>query len=121
MNSEGFFLKDCVNEVNDYLFDIKNSWKTYGCSIMADGWTNQRQEPIVNFLVFSPRGSMFLKSVDASGLTKDADTLFQMFDEIVQQISLITLCNSLQTMMLLTNVLGRNCSTSTTRSFGLLV
>ena len=29
---------------------------------------------------------MFLKSVDASGLTKDADTLFQMFDEIVQQV-----------------------------------
>ena len=31
---------------------------------------------------------MFLKYVDASGLTKDADTLFQMFDEIVQQVGL---------------------------------
>ena len=75
-----------MHEVNDYLLDIKNSWKTYECSIMANGWTNQRQEPIVNFLIFSPRESMFLKSVDASGLTKDADTLFQMFDEIVQHV-----------------------------------
>ena len=29
---------------------------------------------------------MFLKSVDASGLTKDSETLFQMFDEIVQEV-----------------------------------
>ena len=50
---------------------------------MVDGWTNQRQEPIINFLVFSPRGIMFLKSVDTSGLTKDSETLFQMFGEIV--------------------------------------
>ena len=29
---------------------------------------------------------MFLKSVDASGLTKDSKTLLQMFDEIVQEV-----------------------------------
>ncbi|KAK2975420.1 hypothetical protein RJ640_014001 [Escallonia rubra] len=32
------------------------------------------------------KGTMFLKSVDASGLTKDADTLYGIFNEVVQLI-----------------------------------
>ncbi|GKV41954.1 hypothetical protein SLEP1_g49420 [Rubroshorea leprosula] len=53
---------------------------------LRDGWTNQRQQPIINFLVYCPRGSMFLKSVNTSGLTKDADTLERMFDEVVKEV-----------------------------------
>ena len=51
---------------------------------MSDGWTNQKQQPIMNFLVYCPKGAMFLKSIDTSGLTKDAETLFNMFDSVVQ-------------------------------------
>ncbi|XP_075668925.1 uncharacterized protein LOC142638744 [Castanea sativa] len=32
------------------------------------------------------RGAMFLKSIDTSGLTKDAETLFNIFDSVVQEI-----------------------------------
>ncbi|GKU98298.1 hypothetical protein SLEP1_g11318 [Rubroshorea leprosula] len=53
---------------------------------LRDGWTNQRQQSIIYFLVYCPRGSMFLKSVDTSGLTKDADTLERMFDEVVKEV-----------------------------------
>ncbi|XP_058220088.1 uncharacterized protein LOC131330497 [Rhododendron vialii] len=52
----------------------------------ADGWTDQKQVPIINFLVYSPKGSMFLKSVDTSGLIKDADTLLGIFDEVVELV-----------------------------------
>ena len=82
----GPLLKNVVHEVNDFLLDIKNDWKVYGCSLMSDGWTNQKQQPIMNFLVYCPRGAMFLKSIDTSGLTKDADTLFNIFDSVVQEI-----------------------------------
>ena len=82
----GPLLKNVVHEVNDFLLDIKNDWKVYGCSLMSDGWTNQKQQPIMNFLVYCPRGAMFLKSIDTSSLTKDAETLFNIFDSVVQEI-----------------------------------
>ncbi|XP_030934976.1 uncharacterized protein LOC115960295 [Quercus lobata] len=53
---------------------------------MSDGWTNQKQQPIMNFLVYCPRGAMFLKLIDTSVLTKDAETLFNIFDSVVQEI-----------------------------------
>ncbi|KAK2979275.1 hypothetical protein RJ640_021977 [Escallonia rubra] len=40
----------------------------------------------INFLVYCPKGTVFLKSIDASGLTKDADTLYGIFNEVVQLI-----------------------------------
>ncbi|GKV47791.1 hypothetical protein SLEP1_g54653 [Rubroshorea leprosula] len=82
----GPLLKCAVKEVNEWLLSLKSTWSTNGCSIMADGWTNQRQQPIINFLVYRPRGSMFLKSIDTSGLTKDAETLERMFDEVVKEV-----------------------------------
>ncbi|XP_075633519.1 uncharacterized protein LOC142605978 [Castanea sativa] len=82
----GPLLQKHVCEMNDYLLDVKNDWKVYGCSIMSDGWTNQKNTPIINFLVYCPRGTMFLKSLDVSGLTRDADTLFKLFDKVVQEV-----------------------------------
>ncbi|XP_075669714.1 uncharacterized protein LOC142639412 [Castanea sativa] len=82
----GPLLQKHVGEMNDYLLDVKNDWKVYGCSIMSDGWTNQRNTPIINFLVYCPRGTMFLKSLDVSSLTRDANTLFKLFDKVVQEV-----------------------------------
>ena len=82
----GPLLQKHVGEMNNYLLDVKNDWKVYGCSIMSDGWINQKRAPIINFLVYCPRGTMFLKSLDVSGLTKDADTLFKLFDKVVQEV-----------------------------------
>ncbi|KAL4620036.1 hypothetical protein ACB092_06G125300 [Castanea dentata] len=82
----GLLLQKHMCVMNDYLLDVKNDWKVYECSIMSDEWTNQRNTPIINFLVYSPRGIMFLKSLDVSGLTRDADTLFKLFDKVVQEV-----------------------------------
>lgn len=40
--------------------------KLYGCSLMADGWRDRKGRALINFLVNTPRGSVFLESVDAS-------------------------------------------------------
>uniref|UniRef100_A0A6N2K815 BED-type domain-containing protein n=1 Tax=Salix viminalis TaxID=40686 RepID=A0A6N2K815_SALVM len=82
----GPLLKDVVHHVHEYILSIKADWRVYGCSIMADGWTNVRNAPIVNFLAYSPRGTVFLKSVDTSGLRKDKETLLEMFDEVVKEV-----------------------------------
>ncbi|XP_042988610.1 uncharacterized protein LOC122316140 [Carya illinoinensis] len=82
----GNLLKNSVTEVQNYLLDIETSWRDSGCSLMADGWTSQRQQPIINFLIYCPKGTMFLKSIDTSGLRKDAEILFNIFDEVVQEV-----------------------------------
>ena len=72
--------------MNDYLLDVKHDWKVYGCSIMSDGWRNQKKLQSLIFLVYCPRGAMFLKSLDVSSLTKDVNTLFKLFDKIFQEV-----------------------------------
>ncbi|KAJ6884724.1 hypothetical protein NC652_031661 [Populus alba x Populus x berolinensis] len=57
----GPLLKGVVHDVHKNLFEIKADWKLYGCSIMADRWSNRRNVSIVNFLTYSPRGTIFLK------------------------------------------------------------
>ena len=53
---------------------------------MVDGWTDQRQQTLINFLVYCPAGLVFVKYVDASDAVKDADTLFRMFSEVVEWV-----------------------------------
>ncbi|XLS55860.1 hypothetical protein HN51_005615, partial [Arachis hypogaea] len=64
--------KECQLLVEGY----RSSWKSTGCTLMADGWTDQRQRTLINFLVYCPAGISFVKSVDASDMIKTADTLF---------------------------------------------
>ncbi len=51
---------------------------------MSNGWNYQRNHTIINFLIFFPRGTMFLKSVDAFDKVNDAHLLFQLLIEVVE-------------------------------------
>ncbi|XP_058779667.1 uncharacterized protein LOC131653516 [Vicia villosa] len=50
---------------------------------MADVWTDRCRRTLINFLVYCPKGTIFIKSVDASGASKTADTLFKLVKEVV--------------------------------------
>eukprot|EP00252_Welwitschia_mirabilis_P022174 TRINITY_DN5928_c0_g1_i11.p1 TRINITY_DN5928_c0_g1~~TRINITY_DN5928_c0_g1_i11.p1 ORF type:complete len:124 (-),score=19.60 TRINITY_DN5928_c0_g1_i11:55-426(-) len=62
---------------------LQNTWEKYGCSIMADGWTTSRGRTLINFLVASKKGTIFIKSVDASDHVKRSDYLLKLFEETV--------------------------------------
>ncbi|XP_058741686.1 uncharacterized protein LOC131614076 [Vicia villosa] len=53
---------------------------------MSDGWTDQKRRTIINFLVNSPMGTLFLKSIDASRISKTSDKVFKMLDDIVEEV-----------------------------------
>jgi hypothetical protein len=53
---------------------------------MSDGWTDQRSHTILNFLIACPKGTMFFKLVDASDQVKDANLLFRLLDEVVEEV-----------------------------------
>ena len=68
------------------LEEYKLEWKKIGCSIISDGWMDKKRRCICNFLVNSPKGTIFLSYVDTSNISKTADKVFEMLDAIVERI-----------------------------------
>ncbi|KAG6759688.1 hypothetical protein POTOM_036173 [Populus tomentosa] len=80
------YLKQEVDHTINLLKEYSLEWKKTGCSIMSDGWTDKKRRSICNFLVNSPKGTVFLSSVDTSNISKTADKVFEMLDAIVERI-----------------------------------
>ncbi|XP_026384974.1 uncharacterized protein LOC113280578 [Papaver somniferum] len=53
---------------------------------MSDGWTEGKKRHLINFLVNFPKGSVFLKSVDASNRTNDADFIRELVNEEIDDV-----------------------------------
>ncbi|CAI8590779.1 unnamed protein product [Vicia faba] len=80
-------LKKKVEKTHKILEEHKKDWKKFGCTIMTDGRNDDQRRTIINFLVNSPKGTFFLKSIDASSISKTAHKVFQMMDDIVEEVS----------------------------------
>ncbi|XP_016165345.1 uncharacterized protein LOC107607968 [Arachis ipaensis] len=63
-------LADLKRECQIVVDSYRSAWKKTGCTLMADGWTDQRQRMLINFLVYCSKGLCFVKSVDASNVVK---------------------------------------------------
>ena len=80
-------LKKEVEDTESIINEHKKEWTQVGCSILSDGWRDSvAQKDIVNLLVNSPKGSMFIKSLDVSEIVKDARMLFDMLDKMVEEV-----------------------------------
>ena len=66
-------LKRSKERVTNRLLKIKESWKETGCTILSDGWSDLNNRPLINVLVYSPKGVLFLKVIDASGHKKTSE------------------------------------------------
>ena len=53
---------------------------------MSDDWTDRKGRTLLNFLVHCPRGTMFLKSVDAYAHVKDVALLCDLLDGFIQEV-----------------------------------
>ena len=81
-----WILKEEVNDLSIIMEDHKRAWKQYECSIMSDGWTDEKSRCLINFLVNSPAGTWFMKSIDASDTIKNGELMFKYFDDVVEEI-----------------------------------
>nr|KYP37281.1 hypothetical protein KK1_041536 [Cajanus cajan] len=79
-------LKEEVKNTSITLQSYRDEWEKTGCTIMTDGWTDKKRRTIINFLVNSPKGTVFLKSIDASAISKTAEKVFEMMDSIVEEV-----------------------------------
>lgn len=73
-------------EVQKMLGPIKASLPTSGVSIVSDGWTDTTQHPIINFMVSSLNGLVFLKVMDTLGEYKDAQFMGELFIKVSEDV-----------------------------------
>ncbi|CAN1185291.1 hypothetical protein LINPERHAP2_LOCUS37467 [Linum perenne] len=79
-------LKEELEEVESKLSIFRNEWTKVGCSIMSDGWTDRKRRSICNFLVNSPKGTVFIESLDTSHYSKNTQKVFEMLDDVVEKV-----------------------------------
>ena len=70
-------------DIDARLTELRQSWESTGCTVMSNGWTDGKGRSLTNFLVHCPRGTMFVKSVDASADVKDAALLCELIDGFI--------------------------------------
>ena len=79
-------LKRSKERVTNRLLKIKESWKETGCTILSDGWSDLNNRPLINVLVYSPKGVLFLKVIDASGHKKTSEYIFNILHEAILEV-----------------------------------
>ncbi|CAM0877446.1 unnamed protein product [Alopecurus aequalis] len=82
----GCVLKKSLDEVMAQLEFYKGSWTRTGCSVLADEWTTDKGRTLMNFSVYCPEGTMFLKSVDATEIVTSSDALYELLKSVVEEV-----------------------------------
>ncbi|XP_019416377.1 PREDICTED: uncharacterized protein LOC109327662 [Lupinus angustifolius] len=77
------------NNMREWIKTLKHTWKETGVTIMCDGWTYSiNHKHIMNFLVYSSKGTVFTNSIDASDVgSRNTDYYFQLLNKIVDKVS----------------------------------
>eukprot|EP01018_Ginkgo_biloba_P029184 Gb_18413 [translate_table: standard] len=65
---------------------IRETWKHTGCIIISDGWLDMKHRPLINVLVYSPHGILFVKVVDAMDHKKTSEFIFKILEEAVLDV-----------------------------------
>ncbi|KAK1378597.1 hypothetical protein POM88_025341 [Heracleum sosnowskyi] len=79
-------LKSEVESIESIRKSHEAEWMKSGCSIMIDGWQDRKHQSLINFLVNTHRGSIFIESVDAFVVSKTSDMVFELLCKYVEMI-----------------------------------
>ncbi|RLN39500.1 uncharacterized protein C2845_PM01G24610 [Panicum miliaceum] len=82
----GHILKKSLDDVTVRLEFFKGSWTRTSCSVLADEWITDKGRTLINFSVYCPEGTMFLKSVGATSIVASSDTLYELLKSIVEEV-----------------------------------
>jgi hypothetical protein len=70
----------------DGLASFQESLQLIGATITSDGWFDVRRRPLLNLLVVSPKGEMFIKAVDTRGETKDVAYITGQLIDCIREV-----------------------------------
>ncbi len=69
-----------------HLKSYEKEWAKFGCSIMVDDWTDKKQTILINLLVNSPKGIVFIESINASEYSKTGDKMYELLNRFVKRV-----------------------------------
>ena len=80
------YLEMEYKDMETYVNIQREKLETYGCTIMCDGWTGPTKLSIINFMVYSKRSIIFLKSIDASYKIKDKKYIYGFLKDVIKEV-----------------------------------
>ena len=83
---KGCILQDEVKEMLHHVHGIRDTWATTGCSIVVDGWKDEKGRNLMNFLVDCPWGPICLRLCDISTLSDDVHSLVLLFEQVIAEV-----------------------------------
>ncbi|KAK9913576.1 hypothetical protein M0R45_037387 [Rubus argutus] len=81
-----WILKNSVEEARNGIDKYRATWGRTGCSILVDQWKTELGNVLLSFLVYSPEGTVFLESVDASEIINSSDALYDLLRRVVEDV-----------------------------------
>jgi hypothetical protein len=76
---------DIFSNYQSLVFFYKNRL-TQGVSVVSDGWTNIKGQPLLNVLASNSRGSCFLYAEDYSGIEKTGEAITNFLLKAIEEI-----------------------------------
>lgn len=80
-----WILREEVKTTTAIVDDIKATWKTTRVKLLSYGWSDMRNQSLINFLVNNQYGTVLLRIVDASNCIKMLKKI-KLLDEAVEEI-----------------------------------
>lgn len=85
---KGWILQAEVKEMQEYVQNIRKSWVITGCSILLDGWVDEKGRHLVSVLVDCPQGPMYLNSYDISPFIGNTEALQLLLERIIDELGI---------------------------------
>ncbi|KAI3842174.1 hypothetical protein MKW92_013889 [Papaver armeniacum] len=83
---KGWILQEELKASQEHVREIVHSWGSTGCSILLDGWTDGKGRDLINFVVDSPKGPIFMKSADVSDTLGDVDAMIALLTGVIEEV-----------------------------------
>ncbi|KAL3829149.1 hypothetical protein ACJIZ3_017951 [Penstemon smallii] len=74
------------SKLDRHLAGIKDQWPTFGVSIVSDGWSNIKNQPIINVVAILGGRAMFLNGIDCSGDEKSGVFISELLFKAIENV-----------------------------------
>ena len=81
-----YCVEEEYKEIVDWVNTFRRILRERGLAHSCDGWTTITRRSLLNFLAYSPLGTVFLRTVDATEYVKDAAYLNKLFNEVIKDV-----------------------------------
>jgi hypothetical protein len=74
------------SRIQKLLQPVVDSLDTQGCTLTSDGWSNTQNRPLLNYLLVTTKGNIFLGATDTSGERKSAEYIAEELCTQIQEV-----------------------------------